>query len=69
MCGEVVVPFVGDMMQMTEEEPEHVEEVVGSVPCKHTHVPLWPPSSSAAAAAATNQDDDDDDDDAILGFQ
>jgi hypothetical protein len=57
------------MMQMTEEEPEHVEEVVGSVPCKHTHVPLWPPSSSSAAAAAANQDDVDDDDDAILGFQ
>lgn len=69
MRGEVVVPFVGDMMQMTEEEPEHVEEVVGnSVPYKHTHVPLWPPSSSSAAAAA-NQDDDDDDDAAILGFQ
>jgi hypothetical protein len=67
LCGEVVVPFVGDMMQKTEEEPEHVEEVVGSsVPCKHTHVPLWPPSSSSVAAA--NQDDDVDDD-AILGFQ
>jgi hypothetical protein len=68
LCGEVVVPFVGDMMQMTEDEPEHFEEVVGSsVPCKHTHVPLWPPSSSSSAAAA-NQDDDDDDA-AILGFQ
>lgn len=53
-------------MQMTEEEPEHVEEVVrSSVPCKHTHVPLWPPSSSSSAAAAANQDDDA----AILGFQ
>jgi hypothetical protein len=67
LCGEVVVPFVGDMMQMTEEEPEHVEEVVKSlVPCKHIHVPLWPPSSSSAAAAAKQDDGDDDE---ILGFQ
>jgi hypothetical protein len=58
------------MMQMTEEEPEHVEEVVGSsVPYKHTHVLLWPPSSSSSAAAANQDDDDDDDDAAILGFQ